>query len=129
VWLSYTIDGGRTRAGQPLAEAFALAAGRDEVVAVGVNCCAPGDVAGAVAVAAASTGKPVVVYPNSGESWDAAGRGWAGQPAFDAADVLGWRSAGARLIGGCCRVGPAAIAEVAAVLGAGGAGNMPRPQE
>jgi homocysteine S-methyltransferase len=129
VWLSYTIDGGRTRAGQPLAEAFALAAGRDEVVAVGVNCCAPGDVSGAVAVAAASTGKSVVVYPNSGESWDAAGRCWAGRRAFDAADVLGWRSAGARLIGGCCRVGPAAIAEVAAVLGAGGAGNMPRPQE
>lgn len=117
VWLSYTIDGDRTRAGQPLADAFALAAGRDDVVAVGVNCCAPGDVAPAVALAAAATGKPVVAYPNSGERWDA-GRGrWSGRPAFSAEDVLGWRTAGARLIGGCCRVGPAAIAGVAAALG------------
>ena len=41
-WLTYSIDGDRTRAGQPLAEAFALAADAPEVVAVGVNCCAPG---------------------------------------------------------------------------------------
>jgi homocysteine S-methyltransferase len=126
VWLSYTIDGDRTRAGQPLADAFALAAGCDAVVAVGVNCCAPGDAAAAVALAAATTGKPVVVYPNSGERWDA-GRGWSGRSAFRADDVLGWRSAGARLIGGCCRVGPAAIAEMAAALGVR-AGKRPGPR-
>ncbi len=40
-WLSYTVDGERTRAGQPLAEAFALAAGVPGLVATGVNCCAP----------------------------------------------------------------------------------------
>ncbi len=40
-WLSYSIAGDRTRAGQPLEEAFALAAEADEIVAVGVNCCAP----------------------------------------------------------------------------------------
>ena len=40
-WLSYSIAGERTRAGQPLSEAFAVAAGVPEVVAVGVNCCAP----------------------------------------------------------------------------------------
>lgn len=116
VWLSYTIAGERTRAGQPLAEAFALAVGRDDVIAVGVNCCAPGDVDYAVEVAAAVTGKPVVVYPNSGERWDAEGRGWEGGSVFDPARVAGWQAAGARLIGGCCRVGPAEIAEIAAVL-------------
>lgn len=41
-WLSYTISGSRTRAGQPLEEAFAVAAGSDAIVAVGVNCCSPG---------------------------------------------------------------------------------------
>ncbi len=41
-WLSYTVDGVRTRAGQPLTDAFAVAAGVPEIVAVGVNCCAPG---------------------------------------------------------------------------------------
>jgi homocysteine S-methyltransferase len=116
VWLSYTVDGGRTRAGQPLAEAFAPAAGRDEVIAVGVNCCAPGDVEHAVAVAAEVTGKPVVVYPNSGERWDAERRRWQGGSAFDPSLATRWRAAGARLIGGCCRVGPADIARIAAAL-------------
>lgn len=117
-WLSYSIRGGRTRAGQPLEEAFALAADADDVFAVGVNCCAPGDVDAAVATAARVTGKPVVVYPNSGESWDAGTRAWDGRSTFSAAEVTGWRDAGARLIGGCCRVGPEAIASIARTLGA-----------
>lgn len=116
-YLSYSIAGDRTRAGQPLDEAFALAAEATEVIAVGVNCCAPDDADRAVSLAARTTGKPVVVYPNSGESWDAEARAWCGSPAFGADRVGGWAADGARLIGGCCRVGPEAIAELAAVLG------------
>lgn len=115
-WLSYSVAEGRTRAGQPLAEAFALAADVDEVIAVGVNCCAPEDVPGAVEVAARVTGKPVVVYPNSGEAWDAEARAWTGRSTFGAEQVAGWRAAGARLIGGCCRVGPEGIAGIARVV-------------
>ncbi|MFI7099095.1 homocysteine S-methyltransferase [Streptomyces sp. NPDC050161] len=115
-WLSYSIEGGRTRAGQPLDEAFAVAADVDEVIAVGVNCCAPQDVDRAVETAARVTGKPVVVYPNSGERWDARARTWCGTAAFRADQVAGWAAAGARLIGGCCRVGPEVIAELAAQL-------------
>lgn len=118
VWLSYSITGDRTRAGQPLEEAFALAAGRDEVIAVGVNCCVPEDVDAAVATAARVTGRPVVVYPNSGEVWDADARAWRGRSTFAAEEVLRWRESGARLIGGCCRVGPEAVASIARTLGA-----------
>jgi homocysteine S-methyltransferase len=116
-WLSYSVDGERTRAGQPLEEAFALAAEADEVIAVGVNCCVPGDADRAVELAARITGKPVVVYPNSGESWDADARAWRGDVTFSAGRVAGWERAGARLIGGCCRVGPGAIAELARQVG------------
>ncbi|WP_245771603.1 homocysteine S-methyltransferase [Actinacidiphila guanduensis] len=116
VWLSYTIEGRRTRAGQPLEDAFALAAGRDEVVAVGVNCCAPGDAAEAVRLAKEVSGKAVVAYPNSGERWDAQAGRWAGDAAFDPESVADWRESGARLVGGCCRVGPAGIAGIAAAL-------------
>ncbi|NJP45176.1 homocysteine S-methyltransferase [Actinacidiphila epipremni] len=116
VWLSYTVEGGLTRAGQPLAEAFALAAGREEVVAVGVNCCAPQDVLPAVELAVAVTGKPAVAYPNSGEQWNAAARRFEGTPAFAPALATAWQAAGARLIGGCCRVGPAQIAALRAHL-------------
>ncbi|KJS54862.1 homocysteine methyltransferase, partial [Streptomyces rubellomurinus subsp. indigoferus] len=113
-WLSYSVVGDRTRAGQPLAEAFALAAEVDEVLAVGVNCCTPQDADRAVALAAGVTGKPVVVYPNSGEEWDAGRRGWRGEPTFRSARVGGWLADGARLVGGCCRVGTDGIAALAA---------------
>jgi len=118
-WLSYTVDGDRTRAGQPLEEAFALAADADEVIAVGVNCCAPEDVETAAETAARVTGKPVVVYPNSGETWDARARAWTGRSTFTAAQVEAWQRAGARLIGGCCRVGPEAIASIARTVSPG----------
>lgn len=122
-WLSFSVAGDRTRAGQPLAEAFALAADADEVVAVGVNCCTPQDADRAVAIAARVTGKPVVVYPNSGEDWDAGARAWRGGSTFGAtgaapdggrAGVTGWLADGARLVGGCCRVGPREISALAA---------------
>jgi len=112
-WLSYSIAGGRTRAGQPLAEAFAVAAGLPEVVAVGVNCCAPADVLAAIAVAREVTGKPVIVYPNSGEDWDARRRAWTGPSRYSAGQPRSWIAAGARIVGGCCRVRPADIALIA----------------
>jgi len=115
-WLSFTISGDRTRAGQPLADAFALAAASPHVIAVGVNCCAPGDVEAAVKLAAAATGKPVVAYPNSGESWDGAARAWQGSNTFDTGAARRWVGHGARLVGGCCRVGPAGIGRLAAAL-------------
>ncbi|MET7616776.1 homocysteine S-methyltransferase [Streptomyces sp. NPDC005408] len=116
VWLSYSITGERTRAGQELAAAFALAADRDQVIAVGVNCCEPGDADRAVEVAAAVSGKQVVVYPNSGERWDAGGRRWRGGATYDPGRARDWLASGARLVGGCCRVGPGQIAELAAAV-------------
>jgi homocysteine S-methyltransferase len=110
-WLSLSADGQQTRAGEPLAEAWAMAADVDEIVAVGVNCCAPDDVS--VALLGAGDG-PLVAYPNSGQGWDAQARAWTGESAFEAGSVDRWIASGARLVGGCCRVGPADISRVAA---------------
>ncbi len=112
-WLSYTIAGTTTRAGQPLADAFGVAANVPEIVAVGVNCCAPDDVEHAIGAARASTGKPVVVYPNSGEDWDGDRRKWIGKSGWSAELAPRWAAAGARIIGGCCRVRPDDIAAIA----------------
>jgi S-methylmethionine-dependent homocysteine/selenocysteine methylase len=120
VWLSLTTvvddDGGvRTRRGEPAAEVFALARGVAAVVAVGVNCTHPAAVAPSVR-AAATAALPVVAYPNSGEGWDAVARRWTGAPAIGAVDVAGWVRDGARLVGGCCRVGPELVARITAAL-------------
>lgn len=111
-WLALTVAGGRTRAGEPLAAAFAMAAQVAEVVAVGVNCCAPDEVDAALAL---SLDLPRVAYPNSGEGWDPVTRDWAGTATFTAERVSGWLSRGAHLVGGCCRVTPEDIASIAAV--------------
>jgi len=112
-WLTYSIEGERTRAGQPIAEAYAVARDVPEVVAVGVNCCAPADVRPAIAIAREVTGKPVIVYPNSGETWDAQRRTWAGTSRSSAGQAQQWVSEGAGIVGGCCRVRPADIAQIA----------------
>lgn len=109
-WLTYSIDGERTRAGQPLTDAFAVAADVPEVVAVGVNCCAPADVSAAITIAREVTGKPVIVYPNSGEGWDSERRKWVGPSSYSASQAQQWVADGARIVGGCCRVLPADIA-------------------
>jgi homocysteine S-methyltransferase len=116
-WLSYTIAGVHTRAGQPLAEAFAVAADVPEIVAVGVNCCAPSDVLPAIEIARQVTDKPVVVYPNSGEEWDGERRTWVGTSRWSSDLPPQWVAAGARIVGGCCRVMPHDIAALAANVG------------
>ncbi|SFF31995.1 homocysteine S-methyltransferase [Blastococcus tunisiensis] len=120
IWLSLTTvvddDGvARTRRGEPAADVFAMAAGLPVVLAVGINCTAPAAVAPGI-TAAAAAGTPVVVYPNSGEAWDAAARCWTGSPGVSPEHVPGWVTAGARLVGGCCRVRPADIAILAATI-------------
>ena len=57
-----------------------------------------------------------------GEAWDAAARSWYGEPDFEDDDVEGWIASGARLVGGCCRVGPQQIAQLAATAA------VPRPR-
>jgi homocysteine S-methyltransferase len=118
-WLTYSIQGEHTRAGQPIAEAFAVARDVPQVVAVGVNCCAPSDVRPAIAVAREVSGKPVVVYPNSGEEWDAQRRAWAGSPQYSPGLPQQWIAEGAMIVGGCCRVRPAGIAGIAQAAAGG----------
>ncbi len=112
-WFSFSAKRVETRAGQPLQEAFRVAASARTVVAVGVNCCTPDDVLPAVRLAVDTTGLPAVAYPNRGEAWDAKRHVWSGPDHFDPALGKAWIDAGARYVGGCCRVGPSDIAALA----------------
>ena len=110
-WFSFSCrDGLRIRDGTPLADCARFLAPLPQVVAIGVNCTSPDFALSLVASVAAVTNKPIVAYPNSGERYLAATKTWSGEAATRWAD-LGrvWRGAGARLIGGCCRTGPAHV--------------------
>ncbi len=115
-WLSYSCAGSLTRAGQPLADAFAVVASSTAVVATGVNCCAPDDVRPALEIARTVTGRPGVAYPNSGQGWDSGTHTWSGGTSYDVALAPGWVAAGAEYVGGCCQVGPDDIAALAREL-------------
>ncbi|MEV4219703.1 homocysteine S-methyltransferase [Nonomuraea sp. NPDC049725] len=116
-WVSFSCrDAARISDGTPIAEAAALFTGNPQVIAVGANCTAPRHIPGLITEL---TGKlPVVVYPNSGETWDAGGRRWLGlsDPLEYGQAAKEWQAAGAALIGGCCRTTPDHIREVRAHL-------------
>lgn len=79
-WLCFSCrDGSRISDGTPIAECAALCAEHSGVLAVGVNCTAPRFVPQLIDhVQKAAPSLPVVVYPNSGEVYDAERRGWTG---------------------------------------------------
>ncbi len=120
-WVAFTCaDGSRLRSGAPIEEGVAAVADAPGVIAVGVNCTAPEHVEELIGRIRAATPRPVAVYPNSGEGWDATARRWTAGASgrVDGAVATRWRSAGARLVGGCCRVGPSQITAMGEALAA-----------
>jgi len=115
VWVSFTCrDDAHLSEGQPVEDAARVVRGHPQVVAVGVNCVSPAQVDGLLERLGPVTDLPLVVYPNSGEVWDAERRTWIGSPArFDPIrDPVRWQRLGARLIGGCCRTTPTTIRDI-----------------
>jgi homocysteine S-methyltransferase len=115
-WISFSCrDGATTSHGEPIEQAVRAATSGSSVAAVGVNCTAPEHLPELLRRAASATDLPLVAYPNSGRVWDGNERGWltlgADRLALDA--VAEWIDAGARIVGGCCGIGPAAICEIA----------------
>lgn len=113
-WIAFSCrDEGHLRDGTPIGVAVeACAVAGPALAAVGVNCTAPRHMAGLIARIREATELPVVAYPNSGEGFDTTTRSWTGPRAEWMDDVGDWVAAGARILGGCCRVGPAEILEL-----------------
>jgi homocysteine S-methyltransferase len=118
-WFSFTCrDARHTAHGQPLRECARLLGREPSVAAIGVNCVAPELAIPLIAEIRSSSAKPIAVYPNSGQTWDALRRCWTGEKSKlpIAALAAQWYAAGARWIGGCCGTRPADIAAIRAAL-------------
>jgi homocysteine S-methyltransferase len=107
-WLSFTCANDATTCeGDAIEACAALAEASPSVVAVGINCTAPRFCENLLLKMQKETAKPLVVYPNSGEQWNPNNQSWGIGPKdapFSKLKTL--LDAGARLIGGCCRVSP-----------------------
>ena len=113
-WISFSCrDEQHLCDGTPLAEAAILFREHPSVLAVGVNCVQPQLLLPLIQVIKDTVpDKAIVVYPNSGEVYNSDDNSWSGtvtdlQCEQSAQD---WIDAGAGLVGGCCRIGPAQIA-------------------
>lgn len=127
IWMAWTLSDehpAQLRSDESVAQAFEDVKDFD-IQAFFVNCCAPESVLPALEVLKAHTNKPLGAYANGftpiPKNWavdiDALGvRKDIGPQAYaDYAEK--WVDAGARIIGGCCEIGPAHIQELSARFG------------
>ncbi|WP_372773977.1 homocysteine S-methyltransferase [Pantoea sp. WEP] len=116
-WFSFTLrDAQHLSDGTPLSKVAEVLNAAPQVVAVGLNCVALESVTPALQTLQTLTDKPLLVYPNSGEQYDAVSKSWHSAPSGCTLHdkFPEWQQAGARLIGGCCRTTPQDIAAIAA---------------
>jgi homocysteine S-methyltransferase len=114
-WFSFSCrDETHISDGTPLVDCIAPLNELEQAAAVGINCTPPRFIPGLLAAAREATDKPIIVYPNSGETYDALNSRWLGEsvPAEFGTYSREWRKAGATLIGGCCRTRPDHIRQI-----------------
>ncbi len=108
-YISFTCrDDGHTGHGEAIEDCARLLDSHPQIIAIGVNCTAPRHILSLIRKIRSVSTKRIAMYPNSGETWVAKTRTWAGQsdPEEFGALARTWREAGADWIGGCCRTGP-----------------------
>jgi len=108
-WLSFSLkDAKHISDGTELAFCARKLNKEEQIASIGVNCVPATIVVDAIDILKKETNKPIVVYPNSGETYDAETNTWHGTTNCERFDYLAneWYKSGARLIGGCCRTSP-----------------------
>lgn len=111
-WFSFSCrDEKHISDGTPLADVVTPLANMTQVAALGINCTPPEYLLGLIAEIRRVTDKPIVVYPNSGETYDTVTEQWQKEtrPNNFVISAHQWHQDGAALIGGCCRVHPKQI--------------------
>ncbi|PWN11922.1 homocysteine S-methyltransferase [Bacillus thuringiensis] len=108
-WLSFSLKNEKEISeGMKLVECARVFEKSEQIVAIGINCAPVTVVTGAIQELRANTKKPIIVYPNSGETYNPETKTWHGHEQCNTLDIQSeeWYQAGARLIGGCCRTTP-----------------------
>lgn len=116
-WISFSCkDEEHLHDGTPIGECAAYLAHHPKVFAVGINCTAPKFISPLIkALKAKSGGKKIIIYPNSGEVYNAESKTWLGMadPTSFAMMAKEWLDLGTDILGGCCRIGPEHIKALA----------------
>ncbi|KAL4384649.1 hypothetical protein GQ457_15G023130 [Hibiscus cannabinus] len=113
-WFTFNSkDGVNVVSGDSLLQCASIAESCKQVVAVGINCTPPRFIHDLILTIKKVTTKPIVIYPNSGERYDADQKEWVQNTGVKDEDFISyvnkWCEVGASLVGGCCRTTPSTI--------------------
>ncbi|KAH9613963.1 hypothetical protein KSS87_009677 [Heliosperma pusillum] len=120
-WFSFSCkNGANVASGDSILECASIADSCKNVAAVGVNCTPPRFIHDLILNIRKTTDKPIVIYPNSGETYDGIRKQWLKTTGATDEDFVSyvkkWHEAGASLVGGCCRTTPNTIRAIAQIL-------------
>jgi len=119
-WISFSCkDGEHINDGTPIAECIDFLATHPKIFALGINCTAPQYISKLIRkIKLHCKDKRIVVYPNSGEVYDALTKTWSGisEPEVFVKMAQEWLVQGADILGGCCRIGPDHIRAMASEI-------------
>jgi homocysteine S-methyltransferase len=109
-WLSFSCkDGRHISDGTAIKTCIQHFSNHKTIFALGVNCTHPRFITNLInEIKPVIANKKVIIYPNSGETYDAKTKTWRGisDPLVFVDAASQWIEAGADIIGGCCRLGP-----------------------
>ena len=115
-WISFSAkDETHISNGEKISDCAAWLDPFPQVAAIGVNCTSPKFISSLIREVKGKTSKPILVYPNSGESYNAEKHDWNGDTFCTTfgEDARQWYADGAQIIGGCCRTTPDDIRAIA----------------
>ena len=118
-WMSFSCrDSSHISDGEAISECAKWLDEHPQIVAIGINCTAPEYVENLIREIRKGSQKPIVVYPNHGETYDAVNKVWLNLTEHKdfMSYVEDWINAGAKIIGGCCRTSPEEIEKIALKL-------------
>ena len=115
-WISFSCkNGSQINDGTPVSVAASLFNDNKNIFAVGINCTAPQHISTLIKEIRGSVkNKKILVYPNSGEVYNAVSKTWSGtsDPSKFLEITMHWIELGANMVGGCCRIGPEHISRL-----------------
>lgn len=118
-WISLSVKDPETLSdGTRLAEVVEWLSEQPQVSGIGVNCTKMENITPIIHLIRSISSLPVIVYPNPGDIYDPKTKTWTTVPHAESfqEEVPNWLSAGANVIGGCCRTTPADIEQISKIV-------------
>lgn len=119
-WVSFSCkDEKHISDGTPITKCTKVIADNPKIFAIGINCTAPEYISVLIkAIKPIINDKRIIVYPNSGDVYDAKSKTWSGlsTPTSFLDMAKEWIKLGVDIIGGCCRIGPEEIKSISELI-------------